>query len=66
MQVKVLLTLARIKQLQSSDPRIIEVHACVLIWGDALESSEHEAHQLVAGERFSGAGGEVVFFSGLA
>ena len=34
------------KQLQRSDPWLIQIHAGVLIRGDAFESSEHEAHDL--------------------
>ena len=46
------------KQLQSCNPRLVQIHAGVLIGGDAFESSEHEAHELVVGEGFAGAGGE--------
>ena len=35
-----------VEQLQRSDPWLVEIHAGVLIRGDAFEASEHEAHEL--------------------
>jgi hypothetical protein len=36
-----------IEQLQSVDPRFVQIHTGILVWGDAFESGEHKAHELV-------------------
>jgi hypothetical protein len=48
--------LSLIKQLQSSDPRLVQIHAGVLLGSDAFESGIHEAHELEAGEGFAWVG----------
>ena len=44
------------KQLQSSNPRLVQIHAGILLGGDAFESGIHEAHELEAGEGFAWVG----------
>jgi protein tyrosine phosphatase (PTP) superfamily phosphohydrolase (DUF442 family) len=48
--VRHLKTLSRIEQPQRSNPRLVQIHAGILIGSDAFESGIHEAHELEAAE----------------
>ena len=63
---RILGSLFTFKQLQSGNPRLVQIHAGILIGGDAFESGIHEAHELEAGEGFAWVAERVYFFSGFA
>ena len=44
------------KQLQSCNPRLVQIHAGILIGSDAFESGIYEAHELETGEGFAWVG----------
>ncbi len=50
-----------VEQPKRYEPRFVQIHSSILIRGDAFDSGIHEAHELMGGERFAGAGDEVVF-----
>ena len=45
--------LPSLKQPQRRDPRLVEIHAGILIGSEGLESSIHETHELEAREGFA-------------
>ena len=53
---RILGSLSTIEQLQSSNPRLVQIHDGILLGSDAFESGIHEAHELEAGEGFAWVG----------
>ena len=53
-----------VEEFQRRKERRVEVHAGFLLGCDLLEARVHEAHELEAGEGFTGEGAQRVFFVG--
>jgi hypothetical protein len=51
--VRICSVFTSVKQLQSNNPRLVQIHAGILIGSDALESGIHKAHELETGEGFA-------------